>query len=75
MIVGSLILPEPKLPQIMSTTLKAEGVRLPPQHLRDLKAIAAVRNEQRKWTMVDEDGAAYWTVPSIFFRPHPSWLG
>ena len=31
MIVGSYILPEPKMPQIVSTTFEAEGVQLPPQ--------------------------------------------
>ena len=39
--VGSYVIPEPKLPQIMSTTLKAEGVHLAPQQLKELKAIAA----------------------------------
>ena len=55
MIVGSCILLELKLLQIMSTTLKAEGVRLPPQQLKDLKAIAAKRDEQRRWVMGDEE--------------------
>ena len=41
MIVGSRILPEPKTLQIMSTTLEAEGVHLPPQQLKELKAITA----------------------------------
>ena len=48
MIVGSCILPEPKTPQITSTTFKAEGVQLPPQQLKELKAIATERDEQRK---------------------------
>ena len=48
MIVGSRVPPEPKSPQIASTTFEAEGVRLPPQHLKELKALAAERDEQRK---------------------------
>ena len=69
------ILPEPKMPQIASTTFEAEGVQLPPQQLKELKAIATERDEQRKWATGDENGMAYWTVPSIFFGPRPSWLG
>ena len=49
MIVGSYVLLEPKPLQIMSTTLKAEGVCLSPQQLKELKAIATERDEQRKW--------------------------
>ena len=55
MIVGSHILPEPKVLQITSTTLEAEGVRLPPQQLKELKAIATERDEQRKRVMGDEE--------------------
>ena len=55
MIVGSRVPPEPKSPQIASTTFEAEGVRLPPQHLKELKAIAAERDEQRKQAMGDEE--------------------
>ena len=55
MIVGSRILPELKVPQITSTTLKAEGVHLPPQKLKELKAIATERDEQSKWAMGDEE--------------------
>ena len=55
MIVGSRILPKPKMPQIASTTFKAEGVQLPPQQLKELKAIATERDEQRKWAMGDEE--------------------
>ena len=55
MIVGSCILPEPKTLQITSTTLEAEGVCLPPQQLKDLKAINKERDEQRKWAMGDEE--------------------
>ena len=55
MIVGSHIPPEPKSPQIASTTFEAEGVRLPPQQLKELKAIAAERDEQRKRAMGDEE--------------------
>ena len=55
MIVGSRIPPKPKSPQIASTTFKAEGVRLPPQQLKELKAIAAERDEQRKRATGDEE--------------------
>ena len=55
MIVGSCVPPEPKLPQIASTTFKAEGVRLPPQQLKELKAIAEERDEQRKQVTGDEE--------------------
>ena len=62
--------------QIVSTTFEAEGVRLPPQQLKELKAIAAERDEQRKRvTREMRNGAAYWTKPSIFFGPRPSRLG
>ena len=55
LIVGSRIPPEPKTPQIASTTFEAEGVRLPPQQLKELKAITAERDEQRKRAMGDEE--------------------
>ena len=55
MIVGSCVLPELKLPQIMSTTLEADGVHLGPQKLKELKAIATERDEQRKRAMGDEE--------------------
>ena len=55
MIVGSCVPPEPKSLQIASTTFEAEGVRLPPQQLKELKAIAAERDEQRKRAMGDEE--------------------
>ena len=55
LIVGSRILPKPKMPQIVSTTFKAEGVQLPPQQLKELKAIATERDEQRKWATGDEE--------------------
>ena len=55
LIVGSRIPPEPKLPQIASTTFEAEGVRLPPQQLKELKAIATERDEQRKRVTGDEE--------------------
>ena len=55
MIVSSHVLPEPKSLQIASTTFEAEGVRLPPQQLKELKAIAKERDEQRKWAMGDEE--------------------
>ena len=41
--------------QITSTTLKAEGVHLPPQQLKDLKAIATERDEQRNQVMGDKE--------------------
>ena len=55
MIVGSYIPPKPKMPQIASTTLEAEGVQLPPQQLKELKAITAERDEQRKRVTGDEE--------------------
>ena len=55
LIVGSCIPPEPKTPQIASTTFEAEGVWLPPQQLKELKAIATERDEQRKRAMGDEE--------------------
>ena len=55
MIVGSRVPPEPKSLQIVSTTFEAEGVRLPPQQLKELKAIAAERDEQRKRATGDEE--------------------
>ena len=55
MIVGSRVPPKPKSPQIASTTFEAEGVRLPPQQLKELKAIATERDEQRKRATGDEE--------------------
>ena len=55
MIVSSRVLPEPKLPQITSTTLEAKGIRLPTQQLKELRAIAAERDEQRKKVTGDEE--------------------
>ena len=55
MIVGSCVLPKPKTPQIASTTFKAEGVQLPPQQLKELKAIATERDEQRKLATGDKE--------------------
>ena len=55
LIVGSHIPPELRMPQIMSTTLEAEGVLLPPQQLKELKAITAERDQQRKRAMGDEE--------------------
>ena len=55
LIVGSCVPPEPKTPQIASTTFEAEGVRLPPQELKELKAIAAERDDRRKKAMGDEE--------------------
>ena len=39
----------------MSTTLEDEGVCLPPQQLKELKAIATERDEQRKRAMGNEE--------------------
>ena len=55
LIVGSHIPPKPKSPQIASTTFEAKGVRLPPQQLKELKAIATERDEQRKRVTGDEE--------------------
>ena len=55
LIVGSHVPPEPKTLQIASTTFEAEGVQLPPQQLKELKAIATERDEQRKQAMGDEE--------------------
>ena len=55
MIVGSHIPPKPKALQITSTTFEAEGVRLPPQQLKELKDIATEWDEQRKWATGDEE--------------------
>ena len=55
MIVGSCVPPEPKTLQIASTTFEAEGVQLPPQQLKELKAITTERDEQRKRVMGDEE--------------------
>ena len=55
MIIGSHVPLEPKPPQITSITLKAEGVCLLPQQLKELKAIATERDEQRKRTMGDKE--------------------
>ena len=55
MIVGSQIPPMPKTPQITSTTFEAEGVHLPPQQLKELKAITTERDEQKKRAMGDKE--------------------
>ena len=55
LIVGSHIPPEPKAPQIASTTFEAEGVWLPPEQLKELKAITAERDEQKKRVTGDEE--------------------
>ena len=76
MIVGSHVPPEPKMPlQITSTTLKAEGVRLPPQQLKELKAIAAERDEQKKRAMGDEEWHSLLDCAQYLFWAfiHPSW--
>ena len=55
LIVGLHFPPKPKMPQIASTTFEAEGVRLPTQQLKELKAITVERDEQRKRAMGDEE--------------------
>ena len=75
MIVGSHVPPKPKMPQIMSTTFEAEGVQLPPQQLKELKAIATERDEQRKWAMGDEEWHSLLDLAQRLFRPCPSQLG
>ena len=55
MIVGLHVLLKPKPPQIMSTTLEAEGVCLLPKQLKELKAIAAERDKQTNRVMGDEE--------------------
>ena len=47
--------PEPKLPQITSTTLEVEGVRLVPQQLQELKALTTEQDEQRTKATAEED--------------------
>ena len=68
MIVGSRVPPKPKLPQITSTTFEAEGVRLPPQQLKELKAIATERDEQRKRAMGDGEWCSLLDRAQRFFR-------
>ena len=75
LIVGSHILPEPKTPQIASTTFEAEGVRLPPQQLKELKAIAAERDEQRKRAMGDEEWCGLLDCAQRFFRASSVLVG
>ena len=55
MIVGSHVPPKPKLSQITSTTLEAEGVNLLPYQLKELKAIATERDQLRKWVMGEKE--------------------
>ena len=66
-IVGSCIPPELKPLQIASTTLKAEGVKLPPQQLKELKVIIAERDEQRKWVTGDEEWRSLLDCAQLFF--------
>ena len=73
MIVGSHIPPEPKMLQIASTTFEAEGVQLPPQQLKELKAIDTERDEQRKWVTGDEEWCGLLDHPASFLGLiHPS---
>ena len=58
MMVGSCVPRPPTKPmplQIMSTTFEAEGVCLVPQQLKDLKAFAVERDEQRTKAMAEDD--------------------
>ena len=58
MMVGSYILPPPPEPvtlHIMSITFEAEGVRLGPQQLKELKALAMEQDEHKSNAMIDED--------------------
>ena len=68
LIVGSRVPPEPKTLQIASTTFEAEGVRLPPQQLKELKAVAAERDEQRKRATGDEEWRGLLDRAQHFFR-------
>ena len=47
--------PESTPPQILSTTFKAEGVRLDSEQLQELKVLAMEWDKQRSRVMVDED--------------------
>ena len=75
MIVGSRVLPKPKAPKIASTTFEAEGVQLPPQLLKDLKAIAAERDKQRKRVMGDEEWHSLLDHAQYFFRASSILVG
>ena len=68
LIVGSRIPPEPMTLQIASTTFEAEGVRLPPQQLKELKAIAAERDKQRKLATGDEEWRGLLDCAQRLFR-------
>ena len=68
MIVGLRIPPKPKMPQIASTTFEAEGVQLLPQQLKELKAIATERDEQRKRAMGDEEWCSLLDRTQHLFR-------
>ena len=68
LIVGSRVLPKPKMPQIASTTFEAERVRLPPQQLKELKAIAEERDRQRKWATGDEEWRGLLDCAQHLFR-------
>ena len=56
------------MPQITCTTLEAEGVHLPSQHLKELKAIASKRDEQRKQVMGDEEWRGLLDHAQYLFR-------
>ena len=75
MIVGSRVQPKPKSPQIASTTFKAEGVWLPPQQLKELKAITAERDEQRKQVTGDEEWCGLLDCTQCLFGPRLSRSG
>ena len=51
----------------MSTTFEAEGVQLPPQQLKELKAITTERDEQRKQATGDEEWCGLLDCAQHFF--------
>ena len=63
------------MPQIASTTFEAEGVRLPPQKLKELKAITAERDEQRKRATGDEEWRGLLDHAQRFFRASSILVG
>ena len=78
MIVGSHIPPEPKpLHRSCPLTLKAKGVRLPPQQLKDLKAIALQKGMTRgRRVMGDNEWRSLLDhTQHLFWALHPSQLG
>ena len=74
-ILGSHILPKPKMLQIAFTTFEAEGIQLPPQQLKQLKATSTERDEQKKQAMGDEEWHGLLDCTQRFFRAFLSWSG